>query len=349
MITGWRQRLGLALLLGLGLISFVLAQVALADSVPFDWESPIEPASPPPDTSASLSLAYAKVATTGVPVYANPLHAVMGVSPIRNLEPGYVWVTLADLQPFEHNGQSWYNINADEYVQADYLQFFQPSTFQGFPISTDRTFAFVVFDAWTAPAPGVLPGPDSVKLDRYSTVLIHETQAITERSWYRVGPNHWVEQGMLGLIQPKPRPDGVGPDDKWIEVDLYEQTLAAYEGDQLVYATLVSSGLPFWETEQGLFQIWVKIKQRKMSGQDGFPDYYFLEDVPWTLYFNGSYALHGAYWHDRFGIKHSHGCVNLSLADAKWLYDWVTPIGDTGYIRSTEENPGTWVWVHDRL
>jgi hypothetical protein len=348
-MTGWRQRLGLAWVLGLGLIGFILTGVALASPDPFTPELHIDAASPPPDTSVNPSLVYAKVATTGVPVYADPLHALVGIAPTRFLEPGYVWVTLAEAQPFQSADQLWYTINAGEYVQADHLQFFQPSTFHGLLISTDRTFAFVVFDTWTAPAPGVLPGADSVLFKRYSTVLIHETQAITERFWYRVGPNQWVEQGMLGLIQPKPRPEGVGPNDKWIEIDLYEQTLAAYQGDQLVYATLVSSGLPWWQTEQGLFQIWVKIKQRKMSGRDGFPDYYFLEDVPWTMYFNGSFALHGAYWHDRFGIKHSHGCVNLSLADAKWLYDWTTPTGDTGYIRATEENVGTWVWVHDRL
>jgi lipoprotein-anchoring transpeptidase ErfK/SrfK len=339
MIRLWRQ-LGLAVLLGLGLASFILTGAALADPGPTLFEVEATPASPPPDTSASPGLVYAKVATTGVPVYADPMEAMLGLSPSRTLDPGYVWVTLANTQTLQYGDKSWYTINEGEYVQADHLQFFQPSAFKGLPVSTDRTFAFVVFDTWTAAAPATVPASNSVKLSRYSTVIIRETKAITERFWYRVGPDQWVEQGMLGLIQPKPRPEGVGPQEKWIEVDLYEQTLAAYEGDQLVYATLVSSGLPFWQTEQGLFRIWIKIKQRKMSGRDGFPDYYFLEDVPWTMYFNGSYALHGAYWHDRFGIKHSHGCVNLSLADAKWLFDWATP---------TEDDQGTWVWVHDRL
>ena len=62
-------------------------------------------------------------------------------------------------------------------------------------------------------------------------------------------------------------------------------------------------------------------------------DYYFLEDVPWILYYDESRALHGAYWHNRFGYPRSHGCVNLPLADAHWIYDWA------------EE--GTWVYVFD--
>jgi len=84
-----------------------------------------------------------------------------------------------------------------------------------------------------------------------------------------------------------------------------------------------------------------------MSGRDGFEDYYFLEDVPWSMYFSSAYALHGAYWHDRFGIRHSHGCVNISLTDAKWLFEWTTPEPKSDWTRATEENTGTWIWVHD--
>jgi lipoprotein-anchoring transpeptidase ErfK/SrfK len=105
-------------------------------------------------------------------------------------------------------------------------------------------------------------------------------------------------------------------------VNLFEQTLAAYVGDRMVYATLVSSGLPGWNTPPGLFQVWQKVKAGKMSGAENRPDYYFLEDVPWSLYFNQDVALHGAYWHNSFGYKHSHGCVNLAPLDAKWLFEW---------------------------
>ena len=123
--------------------------------------------------------------------------------------------------------------------------------------------------------------------------------------------------------------------------------LAAYEGERMVYATLVSSGLPQWQTAQGLFRIWLKVKLGKMSGREGYSDYYFLEDVPWSMYFYQSFALHGAYWHDKFGLRHSHGCVNLPPRDAKWLFDWVTPATSPyNFTLPTEEDPGAWVWVH---
>jgi hypothetical protein len=66
------------------------------------------------------------------------------------------------------------------------------------------------------------------------------------------------------------------------------------------------------------------------------------------MYFNGSFALHGAYWHDKFGLKHSHGCVNLPPKDANWLFDWATPTtSQYNFTLPTAEDPGTWVWVHE--
>jgi hypothetical protein len=117
----------------------------------------------------------------------------------------------------------------------------------------------------------------------------------------------------------------------------------------MVYVTLVSTGLPWWQTPQGLFQIWAKIRVGNMSRTDPRAgSYYFLQDVPWAMYFDGPYALHTAYWHDGFGYPRSHGCVNLSPRDAHWLFDWTAPTlqGHGWAIRSTEEQPGTWIYVY---
>ena len=255
-------------------------------------------------------------------------------------------MTLSNSHPVWANQQAWYAINPGEYVSAEYLTIQPPSAFHGKEVIEQKPFAWVVFDTYTAATPGALPGDDTVLLTRYATVPVEEAAQVEDRVWYRVGEQQWVEQGMLGVIAPTPRPDGIGPADQWLEVNLYEQTLTAYSGDSMVFATLMSSGLPWWETEPGLYRIWIKVKNDKMSGREGYADYYYLEDVPWSMYFNGDYALHGAYWHDRFGVKHSHGCVNLSLADARWLYDWATPAGDAGWQLPAADNPGTWVWVH---
>jgi hypothetical protein len=339
--------LTLGLALGLGLILSLAAGLALADTPgqghlsSGDTLPPLEPYRPP------SSLVYAHIITGGVPVYQQPLAASQGLSPTRLLQAGYVWVTLAQTQPVQYENQDWYMINPDEYVPAENVEIYQPSPFHGVAVSEPKTFAWVVFDAWTSAAPGEAPGQNSLELKRYTLIPIEESQFVGERTWYRLGGEHWLEQGMIALVSPKPRPEGIGPGEKWIEVDLYEQTLAAYEGERLVYATLVSSGLAWWPTQTGLFRIWVKVDAAKMSGREGYPDYYSLEDVPWTMYFNHGFALHGAYWHDSFGRPHSHGCINLSLADAHWLFDWTGPTGRTGWSLATDKNPGTWVWVHE--
>jgi hypothetical protein len=153
--------------------------------------------------------------------------------------------------------------------------------------------------------------------------------------WYDIGNGRWMRQTYVSLVDQTPRPEEIGEDEYWVEVDLYEQTFAAYEGDRMVYAGLVSSGLNRWPTNEGLFQVWDRQPATKMSGAEGKVDYYFIEDVPNTMYFDDEIALHGAYWHDRFGYKHSHGCVNMPLRAAEWIYNW------------SENAPNDlWVYVH---
>ena len=115
---------------------------------------------------------------------------------------------------------------------------------------------------------------------------------------------------------------------KWIGIDLYEQVLTAYEGEEPVFTTLISSGLDQWPTNEGHFRVWLRRQNDEMSGAFQRPDFYSLQDVPWTQYFDESIALHGAYWHNGFGVRRSHGCVNASLTDAKWLFGWSNDIWD---------------------
>jgi lipoprotein-anchoring transpeptidase ErfK/SrfK len=89
---------------------------------------------------------------------------------------------------------------------------------------------------------------------------------------------------------------------------------------------------PFF-TKPGLFQIQRKLDSTTMSGsfEANRSDFYYLEDVPWTMYYDNARALHGAYWRTAFGYPQSHGCVNLSPADAHWLYEWAN-VGDWVYV-----------------
>jgi len=104
---------------------------------------------------------------------------------------------------------------------------------------------------------------------------------------------------------------------RWIDVDLSDQMVYAYEGDTLVNSFLVSTGTSRTPTVTGRFKVYIRLRSGNMRGPG-----YFLPDVPYIMYFHKSYGLHGTYWHSNFGTPMSHGCVNLSIADAAWLYNW---------------------------
>ncbi|MGC9358719.1 MAG: L,D-transpeptidase, partial [Anaerolineae bacterium] len=170
--------------------------------------------------------------------------------------------------------------------------------------------------------------------------------------WYMIGPEQWIDQSYVSRVDVNPRPEGVGADERWIEVDTFEQTLAAYQGDRMVFATLISSGRSNSWTPDGLTRIWAKMPTTPMSNKDVAPEdssWYYLEDVEWTQYFFEDYALHAAYWHDAFGFTRSHGCVNVSPLDARWLFEWTSPYlpeGAIGVYAGERYGEGTWVWVH---
>jgi lipoprotein-anchoring transpeptidase ErfK/SrfK len=135
-------------------------------------------------------------------------------------------------------------------------------------------------------------------------------------------------------------------EERWIRVDLSEQIVVAYEGDRPVRAFVVSTGLPGTPTVTGSFRIRTKVKEQTMSGGVG-RNYYNLPGVKWVQYFYADYGFHGTYWHNDFGRPKSHGCINMTNSDAKWLFDWAGPEWDnkTVWFNSTSDNPGTLVVI----
>jgi lipoprotein-anchoring transpeptidase ErfK/SrfK len=103
----------------------------------------------------------------------------------------------------------------------------------------------------------------------------------------------------------------------WIDVNLSEQRVYAYEGDTVVNSFVVSTGTWQTPTVTGTYKVWIKLRSTTMTG----PGYY-LPNVPFTMYFYKGYGLHGTYWHNNFGTPMSHGCVNLRTEDAEWLYNF---------------------------
>lgn len=108
-------------------------------------------------------------------------------------------------------------------------------------------------------------------------------------------------------------------DNRWISVDLSNQRLIAWEGGSQVYAVIISTGKKSTPTRQGVFTIKSKHRTDRMRGEG-----YDIPNVPYTMYYEGGYAIHGAFWHHRFGTPVSHGCVNVAVNHARWLFDWAS-------------------------
>lgn len=183
--------------------------------------------------------------------------------------------------------------------------------------------------------PNYLPGSmTSSVLGLYDVVQVFSIQNIEGTNWALIGPDQWVEGRQVASVVPNTTPPEGVTNGRWIDVDLEQQTVAVYDNQQMVFATVMASGLePLW-TRPGLFQIYQKKELETMSGERGTSEFYYLENVPWTMYFDKARALHGAYWRARLGYAQSHGCVNLTIGDAHWLFNWA--------------HEGDWVYVHDR-
>ena len=134
---------------------------------------------------------------------------------------------------------------------------------------------------------------------------------------------------------------------KRIEISLPYQTLTAYQDDQVVLHTQISSGVPRPNTTNeiptatptGEFAVVSKRPSAHMGDGVLTSDLgaYELPGVPWNSYFTSlGHAMHGTYWHNNFGTPMSHGCVNMRTDEAKWIYLWTLPSIDA----AVEERPG---------
>ncbi|HAV78014.1 MAG TPA: hypothetical protein DCX53_11755 [Anaerolineae bacterium] len=168
------------------------------------------------------------------------------------------------------------------------------------------------------PAPAVLDAPTSVPTE--APIIIPEATETPGQMAMEIVPNTPTSEYIPPPPSaPKPAVAYSGNGTRWIDVDLTNQRVYAYEGDTVVNSFIVSTGTWLTPTVTGQFNIYVKYRANKMSG----PGYY-LPDVPYIMYFHGSYGLHGTYWHNNFGTPMSHGCVNLTIDDAGWLYNWAS-------------------------
>jgi lipoprotein-anchoring transpeptidase ErfK/SrfK len=196
-------------------------------------------------------------------------------------------------------------------------------------------------------------GPELPK--RSAVKLTGREATVSGAKYHQTTAGFWVRLMELTLAHLAP-PADLGPNEKWIDVDLTRQLLVALEGTKPVFATLISSGRrnpqdkeKDFPTPTGSYRIREKHVTTTMDGDVASDGPYSIEDVPWVMYFQGSYALHGAFWHDSFGHMRSHGCVNMAPDDARTLFAWTDPPLPAGFhgVFSRDDSSGTRIVVHE--
>ncbi len=251
----------------------------------------------------------------------------------------------------------WQKVNGASYVLTDQgwvatkdMWWYTPSPFAGVELTASASlpeYGWSVARRIGAKIP-VRDAPDA-KATLVRELMPRDRVTVFEEKdgFSRVGVDEWVDAVELRRIAKRSRPDNIGPTERWLDVDLDHQTLVAYEGDTPVFTTLVSTGKFKWDTPTGIWRITNKDAKARMRDASDPEDSWDVADVPWAMTFRKNFALHGTYWHDGFGRKRSHGCVNLSTTDAKRVYDWVTPESFDGWTDATNlDGTGTPVQIH---
>lgn len=243
-----------------------------------------------------------------------------------------------------------YGVTPDmEIIPTDRLRPIRGSEMRGLQIGKDVHFPFALV---RKPGAKFRSGKEAPyhsalaltgKQDFFDKVLHYETK-----------DGEWISDRVASRLDPAKNMPGWGKNgEKWIDINVTKQTLMLYEGEVPVFATLVSTGeaglsdhQTTTATKRGIFRIHTKHVSATMSS-DELGEEFELRDVPYVMYFDKEgYALHGAYWHDRFGTPKSHGCINLSPEDARRVFHWTDPVVPTGWHGALLPLKGTVVFIH---
>jgi len=266
---------------------------------------------------------------------------------------------------FRWNGRSWYKTTKGLITPSDRMWQTSGSSFKG--VELDGTtyklpMAWVYGGTKTAATYNIDEAARSIKnaksIERFVPIpLTGKSVEFQGKQYAELTDGTFIKKSQVRITEPGPAPEGLGENERYIDIDLSSQTLVAFEGSRPVYATLISSGKHSRDKEKdhstptGEWRIREKHITTTMDG-DGtaagdLP--YSIEDVPFVQYYFRSFALHAAFWHSNFGVQMSHGCVNLAPLDAKWLFFFTGPQLPEGFhgVWSNETTPGSRVIVHD--
>jgi len=317
---------------------------------------PLEPGSPGDD---GLPYRYYFAGASGAFAFAN-LNNALDDAPDQELEQGFA---VAIVEEKTAHGESWGKTKKGRWIAMRELVPARSFLFHGELVAEGKLdLAWVNAEKASVFASEKADKAAGARV-RFEKVHVREEKGTGANVMLRVegddgaAAGGWMRARDLARARISAPPTEAGGDaatERWIDVDLAQQTIVAYEGTRPVFASLVSTGRgpakSDFATPVGAHRIWVKIFTTKMDNlqNEDVEKHYALEDVPWVQFFDKAVALHGVFWHRDFGHIHSHGCVNLAPIDARWLYAFTSPHLPIGWtaVYPTKAEPGTVVRVH---
>jgi hypothetical protein len=313
--------------------------VCAADVTPSDL-GPEAGIDPDRVVTAALAKTHAGVVPRGADAYATRVAALAGTPWKR--APG--WAFLRHDTEIVRIGKQRYYRTRHGYIATRDVEPRKASTWTGVDLRASAQpwpLAWIVprrrgqeVVARSAPAAGAA---EAARYPGRQIVAVLEERA----GFVRIADDRWVSLEEVRIARSAPRPRGVGADERWIDVDLDQQVLVAYEGERPVYATMISSGIGR-STPTALHRIAEKRMVARMKSPDVALGKWDMPDVPFAMTFREHYALHGVYWHDSFGKKRSHGCINVTPRDARFLFSWTYPQLPPGWIQGVaDDDTGT--------
>lgn len=291
--------------------------------------------------------------------FANLANAVDG-APDQELEPGFA---VAALDEQTAHGERWVRTKKGHWVAVRELVPVRPNLFHGELLSPSKAGGEERLDiAWVVSEKADVFSSERADKATGARVRLEAVRVFEDKAgkvpMVRISSDEeapaWIRARDLSRPRVSTPPPEVSLEgERWIDVDLAQQALVAYEGKRPVFATIVSTGKgpPGSElvTRRGTFRIWVKIFTTKMDNldKDEVDRHYAIEDVPWVQFFDKAIAIHGAFWHRDFGHVHSHGCVNMAPLDARWLFAFTAPHLPMGWtaVLPTKIEQGTVIRV----
>ncbi|NLF50642.1 MAG: L,D-transpeptidase [Leptolinea sp.] len=308
--------------------SSVLTQMAKDGII---YPAPSLPVSKPSLSLNEVPYKYAKIVSPSAPLYGS-LALADSHSATYQLAGATRYISYSYIQDTDYG--RYFQSSSGMWLDGGDVARAAPPSFQGVIVhSTPKTqFGWILTPGKPRTSPGFSAPEIKREVLQGEIYAISATKQVGDTNWIMIGLGEWIEDRIIGRVVPTTVPPEGVTNGRWIDINLAEQSLTVYEDNRMVFATLVSTGADPFFTQPGLFKIYQKKDKETMSGDfsGDRSGYYYLEDVPWTMYFDKLRAIHGAYWHARFGYDASHGCVNLSIGDSRWVYDWAK-VGDYVY------------------